>query len=173
MAGLIDLLKQELSGDAVQQLSNHIGADPQATRSALAAAVPAVLGGMSQTAQQPGGEETINQAAQQHAGALGNFGSLLNRTPADLSPDHGGLLGRVLGQQQPQVQNTVAQASGLGQDQVKRVLMAVAPLALAALMQQRNRAQSQGQATGLGQILQEGHAAAQQGGLGGLLGHLL
>ncbi|GEM_PF-5741139 len=169
MPGLLDSLRQELSGNAVQQLSANIGADHQMTQSAVAAAVPAMLGAMAQTAQQPGGETVLAQAAEQHAGLLGNIGSLLGgRGPADVPATGGGLLSRVLGDRQEQVQSQVAQTSGLAPDQTKRLLMALAPVALAVLA--RHRSQGQIQPGGLAGALLQGQNAAQQAGPGGLLG---
>ena len=168
MAGLLDLLRQELGGNAIGQLSNHIGADPGTTQTAVAAAVPELLGGMAQTAQQPGGEGAIHEAAQEHAGFLGNLTGLLGRAPADVAPG-GGVLERILGDRQGQVQEHVAHASGLAPDQTKRLLMVLAPLALAVLARQRG--QGQLQSGGLAQWLQQGQRAAQQpSAIGGVLG---
>jgi hypothetical protein len=190
MAGLLDLVQQELSGNGLQQLSNHIGADPETTRTGIAAALPALVGGMAQTAQQPGGEQAIHEAAQQHEGLLGNLGALLGRgqgstpagagappggsiqpatgTPADLPTDGGGLLNRLFGGQQQTVQNHVSQSSGLAPDQTRKLLMVLAPLALAALAHQRR--QGQVGPGGLSGFLQQ--SAAQQSGVGGMLGNL-
>jgi hypothetical protein len=55
----------------------------------------------------------------------------------------GNVLGSVLGGHEPAVQSGVQQASGLNGDQTKRLLMILAPIALAAIAHQRSQRQQQ------------------------------
>jgi hypothetical protein len=59
----------------------------------------------------------------------------------------GGLLGGLLGGHESTVQNGVQQASGLNGDQTKRLLMILAPIAIAAIAHQRSQRQQQQQQT--------------------------
>lgn len=159
MPELVDSLLQALGG-AAPEMSSAIGAAPAVTHVALLACVPAVLGAVAQTAQQPGGEQTLEQAAQQHAGLLGNLGGLLGATPADAPNPGGDLVERLFGERLEPVQRHMAQASGLTRDQARRLLTMVAPLALAVLAQYRNGGQLP--AGGLARALRQSQGVAQQ-----------
>jgi hypothetical protein len=157
---VLDLVQQNLGPAEIQQLSEQIGADPARTQQAVQAAVPMLLGGMASTAQQPDGARTVAAAAQQHAGLLGGvggalggilggggggsgggLGSVLGGVLGDAGG--GGLLGKILGHQQTAVQDGVQQASGLDSSQVRKLLMVLAPIVLAAFAQHRKQQQQQ------------------------------
>jgi hypothetical protein len=54
-----ELLNEQLSGDAMQQLSQQIGADPESTGNAVNAALPMLLGGMARNTQSEGGASSL------------------------------------------------------------------------------------------------------------------
>jgi hypothetical protein len=170
MAGLIDLVRQELSGNGIQQLSNHIGADPATTLTGVTAALPAVLNGMAQRAQQPGGETAIHQAIDAHAGLLGSLAALAGHAPTQ-TPGGLGVLDHIFGDDHTQIQNTLSQTTGLAPDQSHKMLAVLAPLVLAALAHQRS--QGQMPVGGLSQLLQSQTLTGQQSGIGGILGQIL
>jgi hypothetical protein len=140
---LVDLVEQNLGQRQIQQLAQQIGADPQTTESAVQAALPMLLGGMADTARQPGGASAIGGLAGEHAGALdalGGLGGLAGMLGGVLGGGGGGgILGSILGRHQPTVESGVQQASGLSGDQVRRLLMILAPIVLAALARQRQQ----------------------------------
>lgn len=71
MSGLLDLLNQQLSGPAVQQMSTQIGADPERTQKALAAALPMLVGGLARNTQSPEGAQSLANALERdHDGSL-------------------------------------------------------------------------------------------------------
>ena len=140
---LLDLVQQNLGEPQIQQLAQQIGADPQATDNAVQAALPMLLGGMADTARQPGGASTIGGLAGEHAGALdalGGLGGLAGMLGGVLGGGGGGgLLGSILGGRRSSVESGVQQASGLSGDQVRRLLMILAPIVLAALARHRQQ----------------------------------
>ena len=154
---LLDLVQQQLGPSGTQQIAQQIGADPSTTQTAIQAALPMLLGGMAGTARQPGGANAIAGLLGQSGGAggLGGMvGGLLGGAGAGGAlggllggggggGGMGGVLGSVLGGHQDTVQNGVQQASGLSGDQTKRLLMILAPIALAALAHQRQQRQQQ------------------------------
>ena len=113
MASLIDLVKEHLGPQELSQISQQLGTDPATTQQAVNTALPALVGGLANKAQQPQGGTEIQQLMGSHAGVLGSLGSLLG---AGAPADGGGILGRILGQNQSDVQQGVQQASGLGSD---------------------------------------------------------
>ena len=81
---LINDLLGQLQGAPLQGMAAQLGADPETTSNAIAAALPMLVGAMSANAQRPGGADSLLGALQRDhsgAGAL-DMGSLL-----------GGLLG--------------------------------------------------------------------------------
>lgn len=176
MASLIDLVKEHLGPQELALISQQLGTDQATTQQAVNAALPAMVGGLASTAQQPQAASGIQQLVSSHAGVLGQLGSLLG---AGAPADGGGVLGRILGQHQPEVQQGVQQASGLGSDQTRKLLMILAPIVLGALAK---RAMSQGSANDPAAIQQslqqDGQEAKQQAEahsphLGGLLGKIV
>ena len=179
---IVDLVQQHLGAQEVQTISQELGVDPAATQNAIQAAVPMIVGGMAGTASQPGGESTIQSLLGSHAGVLGSLGSLIG---AGAPADGGGLLGQVLGQHQQTVQQGVQQASGLGPDQTRKLLMILGPIVLAALARHHAQATAQNQVTGqttdgsLGGTLRQeaadaaAKASTQSPHVGGLLGKIL
>lgn len=164
MFGLDQLLGQEQSDQAVQQISNQVGAEPSLVNSAIQMALPAILGGLAKNASTPDGAESLNNALDQHdggildnLGGLGNmiFGQQQEATPPPPQADAGGILGHIFGNSQGQVAQQVSQQTGLGTGQVAQILMMLAPIVMGYLGQQK---QSQG---------------LNAGSLGGLLGGLL
>lgn len=73
---MLDMLQQRLGGEAVQQISARLGTDHGTTQSAIAAALPMLVGALARNAQDP-----------HQAGALGNAlardhdGSILDAWP--------------------------------------------------------------------------------------------
>lgn len=176
MASLIDLVKEHLGPQELSQISQQLGTDQATTQQAVNAALPALVGGLANTAQQPQGASGVQQLIGSHAGVLGQLGSLLG---AGAPADGGGVLGKVLGQHQPEVQQGVQQASGLGSDQTRKLLMILAPIVLGALAR---RAMNHGTANDPAEIQkslqQDGQQAKQQAEahsphLGGLLGKIV
>ncbi len=130
MNGIMDVVQQQLSGPALQQISNRLGLDPATTQRAVTAALPVVLGGMAKHASNPAAAAAIHQEADNHS------------TPADMTTIAnilsgqgvaGGLLTTILGTHQQTVQNGVSQASGLDLQTAARLVTMIAPFVLSAI----------------------------------------
>jgi hypothetical protein len=163
MFSLQDLLGQQQGTEAVDQISQNVGAEPSAVNTAIQAALPMILGGLANNAATPQGAESLNTALEQdHDGSiLGNLGGLGSMIfgGQDAAPprqaDAGGILGHILGGNQAPVVQEVSNQSGLGAGQVAQILMMLAPIVMGYLGRQKQ---------------QQGVGAD---GLGGLLGGLL
>lgn len=175
MASLLDMVQEHLGQNEIAQISQQLGTDPATTQNAISAALPMMVGGMANTAAQPGGADVIQQSLTSHGGVLGNLGALLG---AGAPADGGGLLGRVLGQHQQPVQQGVSQASGLDPERTRKLLMMLAPIVLGVLARKHAQAQQQGNAQPVGTVLQTEAQHAQQQAqrqapqMGGLLGQI-
>jgi hypothetical protein len=164
MLSLQDLLGQQQGGEAVDQISQQVGAEPSMVNTAIQYALPAILGGLANNAADPQGAQSLDNALtnDHDGGILGNLGSLggmIFGGQQEAAPppqaNAGGILGHILGGSQGQVAQDVSQKSGLQMGQVAQILMMLAPIVMGYLGQQKQ---------------QQGVGAD---GLGGLLGGLL
>jgi hypothetical protein len=163
MFSLQDLLGQQQGTEAVEQISENVGAEPSQVNTAIQAALPIILGGLANNASTPQGAESLNNALEQdHDGSLlGNLGSLGGlifggqEAPPPRQADAGGILGHIFGDRQGQVAQEVSNQSGLNMGQVAQILMMLAPIVMSYLGRQK----------------QEQNVGPED--LGGLLGGLL
>ena len=157
---LLDLVRQQIGPNGVQEISKQLGADPAATEKAVQSALPMMLGGMANTAQQAGGEGALQSAIS----AIGGGGGI------------GGMLGSILGQHHGTVQDGVQQASGLDSGKVGKLLMLLAPFIIRALAQHQASTPNQpggGLSGGLQQAATEAAQTAGSPQVGGILGKIL
>ena len=161
----------------VDDLAQQLGADPASVKSAAAAALPALLGGLEANAQDPAGAASLAEALGQHTAPV-------EPTSVDVN-DGAKIVQHIFGDNQDQVVNQLGTLDGHPNDLVKKVIPFLAPLVLAYLAKQVG---GKGGAVGggiLGTILGEvlkgaGQGSATSGGkgagsiisdvLGGLLG---
>ena len=164
MFSLQDLLGQQQGTEAVDQISQNVGAEPSAVNTAIQAALPMILGSLANNASTPQGAESLNTALEQdHDGSildnLGGLGGMIFGGGGQAAPprhaDAGGILGHILGGNQAPVVNEVSNQSGLNTGQTAQILMMLAPIVMGYLGRQK---QQQG---------------VDAGGLGGILGGLL
>lgn len=192
---LIDDLMGQLQGAQAGRIGQQLGVDAGTAGSAIAAALPMLVGALGRNAQQPDGAAALFNALQRDHGGqgaldlggmlgsmlgggaapggagLGGLGGLLGSVlgggaPASRQLDAGGILGHIFGGAQPRAEAGLSQATGLNGGQAGKLLMMLAPIVMAALAK---RVSAGGlDAGGLGSALgQERARMQQQGGLGG------
>src|SRR5690606_30062887 len=124
MNGILDLLADRIGGDQMGQLAQTIGADPRKTQTAVAAALPAILTALNRNTNSAGGAQALAGALERdHDGSLlDHLGGFLGGQVTGKQADGTGILGHILGGQRQQVEQGVAQASGLDMNQVARLL---------------------------------------------------
>lgn len=176
---LTDDLFSQLSGPAMQQISQQLGTGQAQTAGAIAAALPMILGAMGRNASQPNGADALLGAlGRDHAGA-GGIGDILGAVlggQQNRQTDGLGQLGHIFGGQLPRAESGLGQATGLGNDKAQMLLKILAPIVMAYLAKRMFAGGQQAASPQvLGDILgQERAQAQQQGGLGGgLLGAVL
>ena len=172
MASITEQLLQQLSGGGLSQISQQIGADEASTGSALNMAMPLLMSALANNSAKPDGAQALHQAlANDHDGSiLGNLSGFLENPQA---ANGAGILGHVLGNQQPAVAQGMSQNSNLNGGQMSQLLQIAAPLVMGSLGQQQ---QSQGlDASGLASLLGGQQQAAQQASpdMMGMLNQLL
>ena len=161
MNALTQMLTQQLAGGALSQLSNKIGADSGTTSKAVALAVPLLVSALARNSSTPSGAQDLNQAlANDHDGSILDDvkGFLANSE----SGNGAGILGHVLGEQRSDVENGLAQSTGLDPGAAGQLLETVAPLVMGALgkTQQEQGLDANGLSAFLGGQHQEAQAAA-------------
>jgi hypothetical protein len=129
---LLDMLQQRLGTDAVQQISRQLGTDHGTTESAIAAALPMLVGALAHNAQDS------NQA-----GALANAlnrdhdGSILDDVAGYLgggaTGDGSSILGHIFGGQRQSVETGLGHVAGLDPAKAGILLSMLAPLVMGAL----------------------------------------
>ncbi len=168
MSGLLDQLTKHLSGNALESLSQSIGTDKGQTQSAIAAALPMLLGALAKNASKPQGADALNKALERdHDGSiLDNVAGAFSQTNSNTGA---GILKHLFGGNQSAVASGLGKAAGLGGDQSLKMLAALAPLVLGSLGKARGA--SNLNAGGLTDLL-SGEKKNMQGNnpaLGGLL----
>jgi hypothetical protein len=128
---LLDMLQQRLGGDAVNQISSRLGTDPANTRTAIAAALPMLVGALARNAQDPGKAGALANALGRHDGSvLDDVAGYLGRGDTG---DGDGILGHVLGGKKETVETGLGQAAGLDPAKAGTLLAMLAPLVMGAL----------------------------------------
>jgi hypothetical protein len=128
---LLDMLQQRLGGDAVNQISRQLGTDPATTQTAIAAALPMIVGALARNAQDPGKAGALANALGRHDGSvLDDVAGYLGRGNTG---DGDGILGHVLGGRKETVQTGLGQAAGLDPAKAGTLLAMLAPLVMGAL----------------------------------------
>jgi hypothetical protein len=170
---LLDMLQERLGNEsAINQIGAQLGTDPGTTQSAIAAALPMIVGALARNAQDP-----------QQAGALSNAltkdhdGSILDNITSHLGQaqqtDGDSILAHVLGAKREPVANGLGQVAGLDAGKASLLLSMLAPLVMGALGKaQRERGLDPG---GLAGMLggEQQRAADAAPGVMGMLGKFL
>jgi len=130
MPALLDLLSSRLDGNAVQQISGRLGADRNATSTAISAALPLLLGALAKNASSPDGARQLHDAL-----ARGHDGSRFDRLsdPDTDGPEGNAILKHVLADRRGLAEQGIAKASGLDMAKVGPLLAMLAPVVLGAL----------------------------------------
>lgn len=143
---LLDIITQAGGSAAIEQIGARVGLTPAQTRSAAAALLPALAGGMK---RQSGNADL--------GGLLGRSGLAPGAAPTDDTASLGNqILGQIFGSKDVSrsVAAKAAESTGIGADQLKALLPLLASLSAGALASK------------------SGGAEGAQGGLSGILGML-
>lgn len=171
MPSVLDMLKGQIGGNTLSQVSQRLGANQGQIQQAVGAALPVLLAALARNATKPEGATALHEAlVNDHDGSvLNNLTGVVSRT--DLS-DGNAILGHVLGDRRGAVETGVSKLSGLGGQQVTQLLAVLAPVVMGALgkMQRQQNLDPSGLATALaGERQGLDKVLPNLGGLAGLL----
>ncbi len=141
MSGLLDLLNSPMGKQLINGVAGQTGQPESKTADVLSMAMPLLLGAMKKNASSPQGVEGLmNALSNKHNGSIlddlgGLFGGGVDQSVMD---DGAGILGHVLGNKQPQVENALSQKSGLDAGAIANILKIAAPIVMGYLGRERN-----------------------------------
>lgn len=131
-----NLIKGPVGEQIISSVANQLGINNQQAQSAVATAVPFLLTALSKNAANGDAENIVNALNTKHdGGILDNLSGFLN---SGNFSDGIGILGHVLGNRQPQVEQSISKNSGLNVSQVSQILAILAPIVMGYLGKQKN-----------------------------------
>jgi len=154
---LLNVLLNQLGGDSLKGLTSSLGGDKSATQSAIASALPMLLGALTKNASKPEGAASLQRALGAHDGSvLDNLGGLFGS--GDTS-DGDGILKHTLGDQRGVVEQSVAKSSGLDLAKVGPLLAMLAPVVMGVLGKKQR--ESKLDSAGLSDMLRQDRRTAE------------
>jgi hypothetical protein len=132
MSSLLEMLSQQLGGEALKKIGCQIGADEKSTGSAVSAALPLLINALSRNAStNEGANDLSNALSKDHDGSildsLSGFLDSANSGPGD------GILGHVLGARRPVVEAGLSKSSGLDVGSIGKLMGMLAPVVMGTL----------------------------------------
>jgi hypothetical protein len=155
---ITQVITQQLAGGASRAIAQRLGISEATANTAVQVAVPLILAALARNASQPQRAESLHQAINEdHDGSI--FDNLMGHVQNPQSANGAGILGHVFGNQQPAIENSLAQATGMDQRSAGGLLETLAPLVMGAVGQTQ---QQQGlDASGLSNLLNNQQEQAQ------------
>jgi len=132
MSSIVEMLTQQLGGSVMKQISGQLGADEKTTGSAVAAALPTLLGALARNATSKEGAESLAGALDKDhdGGLLDNLSSFLGNPQA--GPGEG-ILRHALGGNRQRVESGISKSTGLDAGAVGKLLTMLAPIIMGSL----------------------------------------
>jgi len=171
LSSIVEILMQQLAGSASSDIGKSLGANEQTTQTAIAAALPLLLGAFARNSDSTQGAEALHGAlAKDHDGSvLDNLAGYLGAPNLD---DGSGIVRHAFGDRQAAVERGVSKASGLDMANAAKLLTVLAPVVMGMIG--RNQRQQGLDSAGLAELLggerkRVEHQDAPAAGLGRLL----
>ncbi len=155
MSGILDLLNSPMGQQIINGVSNQTGQSADKTGSVLSMAIPVLMGAMQRNASTPEGASGILGAlsGKHSGGILDNLGGLFEGgVEENVTNDGAGILGHILGNKQPAVENALSQKSGIDAGSIAQILKVAAPILMGVLGKQASQ-NNVSDASGLNNLL--------------------
>jgi hypothetical protein len=170
---LVSLIMQFLTPDMIGRIASALGLDRTNTQTAIGAAIPGLLAGLSGVAAQPGGAQKLVDTVRQQTGALGSFANMIGASGQSSLIEKGSqILSSLLGSRdQTALAGAVSKYAGLGQNASGSLLGMLAPIVMGTIGQQQGtRSLDAGGIASLLSSQKDNIAAALPAGFTNLLG---
>jgi hypothetical protein len=139
MSGILDLLNSPMGKQIINGVSSQTGQSENKTGDLLSMAMPVLMGAMQRNSSTPEGASGLLGAltGKHNGGILDNLGGLFDGgVDQSVTDDGAGILGHILGNKQPAVENALSQKSGIDAGSVAQILKVAAPILLGMLGKQ-------------------------------------
>jgi hypothetical protein len=135
---LVSLIMQFLTPDMIGRIASALGLDRNNTQTAIGAAVPGLLAGLSGVAAQPGGAQKLFDAVKQQTGTLGNYAGMIGGASQSSLIEKGSqILSSLLGgRNQTALAGAVGKYAELSQSASGSLLGMLAPVVMGTIGQQ-------------------------------------
>ena len=136
---LVSLIMQFLTPDMIGRIASALGLDRTNAQTAIGAAVPGLLAGLSGVAAQPGGAQKLVDAVRQQTSALGSFAKMVGASGQSSLIEKGSqMLSSLLGgRDQTALAGAVGKYAGLGQNASGSLLGMLAPIVMGTIGQEQ------------------------------------
>src|SRR5215207_3088259 len=132
MNAITQIITNQLGGGAARTIAQRFGISESTANTAIQMAVPLLVTALARNASQPQEAQNLHQAvATDHDGSI--FDNLMGYLGNPQTAKGSKILGHVLGNQQPAVENTLAQATGMDQSSAGGLLETLAPLVMGSV----------------------------------------
>ncbi|WP_154222443.1 DUF937 domain-containing protein [Marinicella rhabdoformis] len=160
MSGILDLIKDQVGGELVEQMVGQVSGNKEGVQRAVAAALPMLVSALQKNAQSVQGANALANALEKDhdGGILDQLGSMLGQGKVESMGDK--ILGHVLGSKQGQVNQGLAKATGMGGQDMGKILASLAPVVMGALG--KTKREKGLDASGLQDLLTNERGKAQQ-----------
>ena len=131
MSALLELLNSPMGKTIINGVSQSTGKSEDQTGQVLSMALPVLMGAMKKNVQtQEGANGLMNAISNKHDGSiLDNLGGLFQGgVDEHVVQDGAGILGHLLGDKQPAVENTLSAKSGMDAGSISQILRVAAPI---------------------------------------------
>ncbi|MCP4121814.1 MAG: DUF937 domain-containing protein [Bacteroidetes bacterium] len=138
MADLLNLIQSQLGDNAIDLISNQIGANKSQTSSAVVSALPMIMQALNRNASnQNGAQALLNAVSKDHDGSV--FDNLAGFIGNSQQGPGSGILKHVFGQKRNMVENVVSNTSGLNNQASGKLMEILAPIVLGQLGKQKKQ----------------------------------
>ncbi|MCG8455803.1 MAG: DUF937 domain-containing protein [Holophagales bacterium] len=136
---LLELLGQQIDGQAIRNMSQQLGEDPETTSKAVSAALPMLVGALANNTSRSGGAQSLLSALDRdHDGSvLDDVVGFLGQGGAAASGQ--GILGHLLGGRQVGAEQALGKVSGMNAQKAGQLLAMLAPLVMGVLGRARQQ----------------------------------
>lgn len=175
MSSILDLLNSDVGKQIIGGASVQSGQPADKTASVLNMALPFLLGAMKKNSASPeGAAGLLGALTNKHDGSiLDNLGGLFDGGVDDaVQQDGAGILGHILGGNQPKIENALSKQSGMDAGSVGQILKIAAPILMGVLgkeTRQNNVSDSNGLGSLLGGLMGSGQQKEEQSFIESLL----
>ncbi len=139
MSGLLELISGPMGKQIISGVAGQTGQSEGKTADVMQMALPILMGAMKRNASSTDGAQgLLNALNSKHDGGIlddlgGLFGGGVDKSVMD---DGAGILGHILGNKQPQVENALSRKSGVDAGSIAQILKVAAPILLGYLGKQ-------------------------------------